>query len=117
MPVQQKQKSPPTDEEVPPKNKEKASPNRASAKPQQVKHEGSSLALVRKPQYSNPTATPEKGAMRDPFGTYPMAISDVDYQLIQHCELTTDFFLTKLTSLSRRDLSFYDVQVHRVASE
>ncbi|KAL2784353.1 hypothetical protein BJX66DRAFT_89279 [Aspergillus keveii] len=88
MPVQQKQKSPPTDEEVPPKNKEQASANRASAKPQQVKREGSSLALVRKPQYSNPTATPEKGAMRDPFGTYPMAISDVDYQLIQHFVVT-----------------------------
>jgi hypothetical protein len=92
MPVQQKQKSPPTDEELPPKNKEKASSNRASAKPQQVKREATSLALVRKPQYLNPTATPEKGAMRDPFGTYPMAISDVDYQLIQHCELTTDLF-------------------------
>ncbi|KAL3450877.1 hypothetical protein BJX65DRAFT_305029 [Aspergillus insuetus] len=83
MPVQQKQKSPPTDEEGPPKNKEKASSNRASAKPQQVKREGSSLALVRKPQYSNPTATPEKGAMRDPFVLIVVTYPSMMYKFIE----------------------------------
>ncbi|KAL2816131.1 hypothetical protein BJX63DRAFT_430422 [Aspergillus granulosus] len=88
VPVQVKQRSPSTDEDVSSKDKGKGPPGRAIPKTQQIKREDSSLAPVRRPRHSGPTAVPGKGATRDPFDTYPMAITDVDHELIKHFVVT-----------------------------
>ncbi|KAL2863071.1 uncharacterized protein BJX67DRAFT_390820 [Aspergillus lucknowensis] len=87
--AKQEQSSPSTDEEAHPKEKGKSSSRRVLPKPQKVKreHDDAALALVNE-RYSNPISTPENGAVRDPFSSYPIAITDLDHELIQHFVVT-----------------------------
>ncbi|KAL2832348.1 hypothetical protein BJY01DRAFT_101126 [Aspergillus pseudoustus] len=109
VPRQQEERSPSTDETIPPKNtKGKGPSRRVLPKPQPVKREDTNNALVRKPQpnYSgDPKAMPEKGAMRDPFDTYPMAITDVDHELVKHFVVTYPSMMYKFIDSAANNLN------------
>ncbi|KAL3455161.1 hypothetical protein BJX64DRAFT_79323 [Aspergillus heterothallicus] len=114
-PRQREERSPLTEEDMQRKSKGRGSSRQVLPKPQPVTLEDTSLPLARKPQYSDPRAMPEKGSMRDPFGAYPMAISHVDHELIQHFVVTYPSMMYKFIDSPANNLNPMKEIVRRMA--
>ncbi|KAL3480041.1 hypothetical protein BJX99DRAFT_221143 [Aspergillus californicus] len=96
--------SPSPDEEPSPQKKGKGSLRRVLPKPQQVEREDESLWLVPK-QCPSPRTTPEHGAARDPFSSYPVPITDADHELIQHFVVTYPSMMYKFIDSPANNLN------------
>ncbi|KAL4879786.1 hypothetical protein BJY04DRAFT_192953 [Aspergillus karnatakaensis] len=105
--IAQEKGSPPTDEEQHSsgKGKGKVPSRRALPKAPKVKREDTGFALVSKFQHTSPPIVPDRNAARDPFSSYPIPISDVDHELIQHFVVTYPTMMYKFIDSAAIDLN------------
>ncbi|PWY86293.1 hypothetical protein BO70DRAFT_312837 [Aspergillus heteromorphus CBS 117.55] len=89
-PTKSERGSPSSEEERSTPEKPKSSSRLLIPKLHKIKHEDASSLVVdtHKPKISDPQATPGEGAVRDPFSCYPIPVSNVDHELIQHFVVT-----------------------------
>lgn len=58
----------------------------ATPGPQAIKSEGTPSLSLSSLSTPAPQSISVEGSSRDPFGSYPIPVSDADHQLIQHCK-------------------------------
>ncbi|KAL4778376.1 hypothetical protein BJX76DRAFT_343415 [Aspergillus varians] len=71
------------------------SSRRVVPKSQKVKREPTSLSPAPKLQYAELQTLPSQGTVRDPFSSYPIPVTGVDHELIQHFVVTYPYMMYK----------------------